>query len=110
MLSERSAQSTAREPPGEARASRAEVRRAAAEKRVELAPLRRRLAQAEQAISGLTAEIARIDAVLATPGLFAREPQQAAALAKARADAVSALARAEDDWLAASTELESAMT
>jgi len=110
VLSERSAQSPAREGAGEARASRAEVRRAAAEKRVELAPLRRRLAQAEQAISGLTAEIARIDAVLATPGLFAREPQQAAALAKARADAVSALARAEDDWLAASTELESAMT
>ena len=33
---------------------------------------------------------------------------QAAALAKARADAVAALARAEDDWLAASAEYESA--
>jgi len=91
------------------RASRAELRRAAAEKRSELTPLRRRLAQAEKTIARLTAEIAGIDAALAAPGLFAREPDKAAALAKARADAASALARAEDEWLTVSAELESAM-
>src|SRR5262249_52827468 len=53
------------------RTSRAEARRAAAEKRAELAPLRRRLTAAEAAISHLTDEIARIDAALAAPGLFA---------------------------------------
>jgi ATP-binding cassette, subfamily F, member 3 len=87
-----------------ARAGRAEIRRAAAEKRVELAPLRRRVAEAEKAVNRLAAEIARIDAMLAE--LFARDPTKAAALAKERAQQASALATAEEDWLAASAELE----
>jgi ATP-binding cassette subfamily F protein 3 len=91
-----------------ARAGRADVRRAAAEKRIELAPLRRRVATAEEALARLTAEIARIDAALAEAGLFARDPEKAAALAKARADRTNALAAAEEDWLAASSELEAA--
>ena len=88
------------------RAGRAHLRRAAAEKRIEFAPLRRRIAAAEAAVTRLTAEIARIDATLAEAGLFARDPEKAAALAKARADHVNALAAAEDDWLTASAELE----
>ena len=88
------------------RAGRAHLRRAAAEKRIELAPLRRRIAAAEAAVTRLTAEIARIDATLAEAGLFARDPEKAAALAKARADHVTALAAAEEDWLVASAELE----
>ncbi|MEA2938437.1 MAG: ATP-binding cassette, subfamily er 3, partial [Alphaproteobacteria bacterium] len=91
------------------RAGRADVRRAAAQLRVELAPLRRRIADADRAVKRLTDEIGRLDIVLAQPGLFARDPDKAAALAKARAEAVAALARAEDDWLAASTEFEAAM-
>jgi ATP-binding cassette, subfamily F, member 3 len=87
-----------------ARAGRAEIRRAAAEKRVELAPLRRRVAEAEKAVSRLTVEIARIDAMLAE--LFGSDPAKAAALAKERAQQASALAAAEEDWLAASAELE----
>ena len=89
------------------RASRADARRAAAEKRVELAPLRRRIADAEAAVARLNAEIARIDAALAEPGLFARDPAKAAALAKARAEC-AALAKAEEDWLEASAENEAA--
>ncbi len=107
-------------PAGEAKAGasrkatdaprgRLEIRRAAAEKRTELAPLRRRIADAETAVKRFSQEIAGIDAVLAEPGLFARDPARAAALAKARADAASALARAEDDWLDASAAFESAM-
>jgi ATP-binding cassette subfamily F protein 3 len=88
---------------------RVEVRRAAAEKRVEFAPLRRRIAQAEATIKRIGQEIAGLDAALAEPGLFARDPARAAGLAKARADAVKALARAEDDWLEASAAFESAM-
>jgi ATP-binding cassette subfamily F protein 3 len=91
------------------RVSRADARRAAAEKRVELAPLRRRLAEVERTIARLTEDIARVDAALAVPGLFARDPQQAATLAKARADAAAGLAHAEDDWLALSAEIETAM-
>jgi ATP-binding cassette subfamily F protein 3 len=89
---------------------RGEIRRAAAEKRTELAPLRRRIADAESAVKRLGGEIAAIDAALAEPGLFARDPARAALLAKGRADAVSALARAEDDWLDASAAFESAMS
>ena len=92
-----------------ARAGRADIRRAAAERRVALAPLRRRIADAEAAVARLNAEIARIDATLAGSGLFARDPQKAATLAKARADHASALARAEEDWLEASALEESAI-
>ncbi|HEY7296963.1 MAG TPA: ABC-F family ATP-binding cassette domain-containing protein [Xanthobacteraceae bacterium] len=86
--------------------SRADQRRAAAEKRIELAPLRRRIAHAEQTIERLSGEITRIDAELADSGLFARNPARVAELSKARAERMTALARAENDWLAASAELE----
>jgi len=93
----------------EARLSRTDQRRAAAEKRIELAPVRQRITEAERVVKRLSEEITRIDAVLAEPGLFARNPAKAASLSKARADATQALARAEDQWLEASTELEAAM-
>jgi ATP-binding cassette subfamily F protein 3 len=94
---------------GPARARRADIRRAAAEKRAELAPLRQRIADAEAAVGRLNAEIRRIDAILAGTGLFARDPAKAAALAKARAEHASALAKAEEDWLEASALQESAL-
>jgi ATP-binding cassette subfamily F protein 3 len=111
VLSDRGGSSADRQQKDAAppRANRTELRRAAAEKRVELAPLRRRIADAETAVKRLTQDIARTDAALAAPGLFARDPAKAATLSKARADAAAALARAEDDWLAASAEFEAAM-
>jgi ATP-binding cassette subfamily F protein 3 len=90
------------------RVSRTDQRRAAAEKREELKPLKRRIDAAEQAVAKLSAEIAKIDAELATD-LFARDPGKASELSKSRARAADALARAEEDWLAASAEYESAM-
>ena len=90
-------------------ASRGDVRRAAAQLRVELAPLRRRIADTEAVVARLNSEIARIDAALADAGLFTRDPAKAAQFAKDRSNAVNALARAEDDWLAASEALEAAM-
>jgi ATP-binding cassette subfamily F protein 3 len=88
------------------RLSRNELRRTAAERRAELAPLRNRIAAAEQTIARLTGEIARIDAALAAPGLFARDPSGAAVLAKARAEAARSLSTAEEDWLEASTRYD----
>ena len=88
--------------------SRTDQRRAAAEKREELKPLKRRIDAAEKAVNKLTDEIATIDAQLASD-LFARDPARATALSKARAEAVSALAGAEEDWLAAAAEYEDAM-
>jgi ATP-binding cassette subfamily F protein 3 len=94
----------------EPRMSRSEVRRAAADKRAGLAPLRKKIEGTEKAIALRKSEITRLDAALATPGLFARDPNKAAALAKARAEAAAALAKAEEDWLSASAAYEAAMT
>jgi ATP-binding cassette subfamily F protein 3 len=110
VLAERADGAADRRPPSaDAPRARADIRRAAAEKRSELAPLRRRIADCDTAIKRLSEEIARLEAALAEPGLFARNPSRASALAKARAEAVRALARAEDEWLEASAAFESAM-
>jgi ATP-binding cassette, subfamily F, member 3 len=84
------------------RDSRVAARRLSAVKREELAPLRHRIKAAEIAMTRLTEEIAGIDAQLASD-LVARNPGKVAGLAKARAHAVEALARSEEDWLEAST-------
>lgn len=107
ILSERNESKRARREPG-AQSDPAQQRRAAAEKRARTAPLRKRVALAEAEIARLTAELRKIDAALAEGTLFTREPAKAAALAKARAEATAALAAAENDWLAASAEIETA--
>ncbi len=101
----------AAEPSGstEARVSRAGQRRAAAEKRSELAPLKRRIDACDKTIAKLTKKIADIDAALADPTLYDRDPARVATLGKERADAATALAAAEDEWLALSSEYEAAM-
>ena len=97
-----------RETSRDERVSRTDQRRAAAEKREELKPLKRRIDKAEKSVAQLTAEIAQIDAELATD-LFARDPAKATVLSKSRAQAADALAQAEEEWLSASAEYESAM-
>jgi ATP-binding cassette subfamily F protein 3 len=91
------------------RDSRAAVRRAAAEKRSELAPLRRQIAAIEKEMARLSAEIARIDQALGDGTLFARDPAQAATLAKTRSDCATALHAAETEWLEASARYETEM-
>jgi ATP-binding cassette subfamily F protein 3 len=71
------------------------------EKRI---PLKQRISNAETEIARITGIIAKIDAALALPDLFKRDPKQAAQLGKARASAADALAQAEEEWLAASSE------
>jgi ATP-binding cassette subfamily F protein 3 len=97
--------SVAKPPP---QIDRGEVRRAAAEKRTETAPLRKKVADAELKIAQLTKQLSRLDATLADGALFANDPARAAELSKTRADVVKSLATAEEDWLAASSALESA--
>ena len=92
----------------QSQARRPEIRRAAAQKRMEVAPLRRRIADAEAEMARLRAQIARIDGLLASAELFTGNPAKAASLAKTRTENAKALARAEDDWLAASAALEQA--
>ncbi len=91
-----------------ARPDPARARRAAADKRVETAPLRKRITQAEADIAHLTRQLKKLDATLADGGLFARDPDRAAELSKTRANVVAAIAKAEEEWLAASAALETA--
>jgi len=93
---------------GSPRAARADQRRAAAEKRAELAPLRRRIASLDADIARLTARIAEIDLALADPLLYQRDPARSATLARERAESANALSLAEEQWLIASGEYETA--
>ncbi|WJR75283.1 ABC-F family ATP-binding cassette domain-containing protein [Bradyrhizobium sp. NP1] len=69
-------------------------------------PLKQKISEAEAEIERITGIIAKIDAALALPDLFTRDPKQAAQLGKARAGAVEALQRAEEAWLEASSRFE----
>jgi ATP-binding cassette subfamily F protein 3 len=71
-------------------------------------PLKQRIAEAEAEIERINGIIAKIDAALALPDLFTRDPKQAAQLSKARAGAESALRRAEENWLEASSQHDEA--
>jgi len=79
--------------------------RRSGEKRI---PLKQKVANAEAEIARIGGIIEKIDAALALPDLFTRDPKQAAQLAKARASAAEALQRAEEEWLEASALLEQA--
>jgi ATP-binding cassette subfamily F protein 3 len=83
-----------------------EMRKSSAQKRSELAALRKRIASAEALTRKLNTQIETLDATLAT--LFASDPVKAGQLARERADAAQKLAEAEEEWLAASSELEAA--
>jgi len=80
-------------------------RRNRAGKRV---PLKQKISNAETEIERINGIIAKIDTALALPDLFKRDPKQAAQLTKARASAASALLRAEEEWLAASSQYDEA--
>jgi ATP-binding cassette subfamily F protein 3 len=69
-------------------------------------PLKQKISETEAEIERISAIIAKIDAALALPDIFTRDPKQAAQLSKARASAASALQRAEEEWLAASADYE----
>jgi ATP-binding cassette subfamily F protein 3 len=71
-------------------------------------PLKKQVSDAEAEMARIDGIIAKIDAALALPDLFKRDPKQAAQLTKARASAASALARAEEQWLEASSNYEQA--
>jgi ATP-binding cassette subfamily F protein 3 len=84
------------------------ARRAAASKRAQTAPLRKRISQAEAVIAQLTEQLHKLDAALSDGTLFARDPARAGELAKTRAQVAAAIAKAEEEWLAASAAIETA--
>jgi ATP-binding cassette subfamily F protein 3 len=91
------------EAPRERREESDKSQRSRGEKRT---PLKQKVANAEAEIARIGAIIEKIDAALALPDLFTRDPKQAAQLAKARSSAAEALQRVEEEWLEASALLE----
>ncbi|MDB5633952.1 MAG: transporter related protein [Tardiphaga sp.] len=71
-------------------------------------PLKQKVSDAEAEMTRINGIIAKIDTALSLPDLFKRDPKQAAQLSKARAGAASALVRAEEQWLAASSQYDEA--
>jgi ATP-binding cassette, subfamily F, member 3 len=71
-------------------------------------PPKQRIAEAETEIERINGIIAKIDTALALPDIFSRDPKQAAQLTQARANAATALERAEEEWLDASAQLDEA--
>jgi len=78
------------------------------DKRRRLKPLKQRADEAERTVAALGARLKELDAALAAPDLFARDPAKAGRLAKERAAAERDLAAAEARWLAAQDDYDSA--
>jgi ATP-binding cassette, subfamily F, member 3 len=105
VLSARGAKGASRER-GTERSGRSETNTSRPkEKRT---PFKQRISEAEAEMARISGIIEKIDAALALPDLFTRDPKQAAQLSRARASAAAALARAEEAWLAASSEFDEA--
>jgi ATP-binding cassette subfamily F protein 3 len=104
VLSARGMRVSSRDGGGNER-GRDKPQRGRGEKRV--SP-KQRISDAEAEIARINGIIEKIDTALALPDLFKRDPKQAAQLVKARAGAESALQRAEEGWLAASSEYDEA--
>jgi ATP-binding cassette, subfamily F, member 3 len=106
VLSARGMRTNSRDRGGNERGNgRDKPQRNRSEKRV---PLKQKIADAEAEIARINGIISKIDTALALPDLFTRDPKQAAQLSKARAGAASALQRAEEEWLAASSQYDEA--
>jgi ATP-binding cassette subfamily F protein 3 len=106
VLSTRGVRASAREDEAPSRYGKGdEAKPARADKRGSLS---QRIASAEAEIARISDIIDKIDTALALPDLFTRDPKQAAQLSKARANAASALERAEEEWLAASSQYQDA--
>jgi ATP-binding cassette subfamily F protein 3 len=105
VLSARGMRTNSRDRGNERGNGRDKPQRNRSEKRV---PLKQKIADAEAEIARINGIIAKIDTALALPDLFTRDPKQAAQLSKARAGAASALQRAEEEWLAASSQYDEA--
>ena len=78
------------------------------DRRRRLKPLKQRADQAERAVATLGERLRQLDAALAAPDLFARDPEKAGQLAKERAAVARELGEAEARWLQAQDEYESA--
>ncbi|MFC3165193.1 ABC-F family ATP-binding cassette domain-containing protein [Ciceribacter thiooxidans] len=92
-----------------AQVNKADQRKAAADKRASLAPLRKKINEIESLTKKLETLIQALDAELADPALYEKNPAKAADKAKQRGEAAAKLSAAEEQWLELSAEYEEAM-
>jgi len=88
--------------------TKAEERKAAADRRAHLTPLKRAADDAEKRVTKLQGEIAKIEAALHAPDLYANEPAKALTLTKQRGEMQRQLDAAETAWLEATDAYDSA--
>jgi ATP-binding cassette, subfamily F, member 3 len=81
-------------------------RKEAQAQRQALAPLRKRVAELDKVIAAEVLAISRIDETLADGSIYQSDPRRANDLVAQRATHQAKLAKAEEDWLEASHELE----
>jgi ATP-binding cassette subfamily F protein 3 len=86
--------------------TRADQRRAAAERRAELAPLKKAMEAAERQVAKISADMAKLDAVLADSDIYTREPERAQKAALDRGQLAKQLEVAEEAWLEAGEAYE----
>jgi ATP-binding cassette subfamily F protein 3 len=79
---------------------------AAAKPKVPTGPARRRAEAAEAALARATEALAKIDAALTDPAIFAKDPAKAADLGRRRDQAQAALEAAELEWMEAQEAYE----
>jgi ATP-binding cassette subfamily F protein 3 len=94
------------EDSGPERKPEAAARAASTERKASVTALRKKVESIEAEIARLQKRLAGIDALLADPKLFQREPAKGAELAKLRKTAAAALEAEEEAWLQAQSELE----
>ncbi|MDJ0765238.1 MAG: ABC-F family ATP-binding cassette domain-containing protein [Myxococcota bacterium] len=88
---------------------RKEERKSRAMTRQKLAPIRDRVSQAEARLTALTEEKGSIDAALSDPSTYKDAPERIGELTKRQQILEREIAKAEDDWLDATTALEHAL-
>lgn len=72
-------------------------------------PLKDAMDKWEHEVTRMHAELEKLDAELAAPGLFERQPAKGTELAKLRADAERRLSSAEARWIDAAEQYEAAL-
>ena len=89
--------------------SKEDARRASAERRKQLKPLKEKADLEERQVETLNAEIRKYDVALADPLLFTRDPAKGNAVSKKRTEAAKKLKAAEERWMRAAQDYETAM-
>ncbi|MEE8439651.1 MAG: ATP-binding cassette domain-containing protein [Micropepsaceae bacterium] len=105
VLSKTTPQTTDKRNAG---ASKADQRREAAGYRAKIRPLKAAMDKAEREMAILQSRLEELDAALAEPELFVKEPAKGEDLSKQRAETTSAISAAETRWIEAVDRFESA--